>query len=252
MEEKKSFAMFKDYLEYMEGMTDQDIGAAMRAVWMVENGQDPPELSGVAWMFFTIIRRDLERASVRAQASRKNGAKGGRPRKEEPLPEPSQDDFPEKPEKTGEEPNHNLEKPNHNLEKPEKTLHKTVDIDSNKDSKGQALSACARDDGSQEDESAAFGEFWELYPKKSGQRDARAAWEELSPDDSTQRQIMDALRRAKGSPQWREENGRYIPKAAKWLRERQWSNVVPLTVASYDIEELERLSYFDLPEALEE
>ena len=92
MEEKKSFAMFKDYLEYMEGMTDQDIGAAMRAVWMVENGQDPPELSGVAWMFFTIIRRDLERASVRAQASRKNGAKGGRPRKEEPLPEPSQDD----------------------------------------------------------------------------------------------------------------------------------------------------------------
>lgn len=63
---------------------------------------------------------------------------------------------------------------------------------------------------------------------------------------------MDALRRAKGSPQWREENGRYIPKAAKWLRERQWSNVVPLTVASYDIEELERLSYFDLPEALEE
>ena len=64
MEEKKSFAVFKDYLEYMEGMTDQDIGAAMRAVWMAENGQEPPELSGVAWMFFTVIRRDLERANT--------------------------------------------------------------------------------------------------------------------------------------------------------------------------------------------
>ena len=242
MEEKKSFAVFKDYLEYMEGMTDQDIGAAMRAVWMAENGQEPPELSGVAWMFFTVIRRDLERANTRAQASRENGAKGGRPRK---------GDIPEKPEETGEEPDRNLEKPNHNLEKPEKTLHKTVDSNSNKDRKEQALSACAREDGPQGDDSAAFGEFWRLYPKKSGQRDARAAWEELAPGKNTQSQILEALCRAKASPQWREENGRYIPKAAKWLRERRWDNLVPLPVASYDIEELEKLSHFDLPEEME-
>lgn len=242
MEEKKSFAMFRDYLEYMEGMTDQDIGAAIRAVWMVENGQDPPKLSGVAWMFFTIIRRDLERANIRAQASRENGTKGGRPRKEKPLSETSQEDILEGPEKTWEKPEQNLEEPNHNLEKPDKTLHKTVDIDSNKDSKEQALSACARD---------GFLEFWQFYPKKSDQRDARAAWDELAPDAETQRQILEALRRAKASPQWREENGRYIPKAAKWLRERRWDNLVPLPVTSYDIEELEELSRFDLPEEME-
>ena len=46
-------------------------------------------------------------------------------------------------------------------------------------------------------------------------------------------------------------NGRYIPKAAKWLRERRWDNLVPLPVASYDIEELEELSRFDLPEEME-
>ena len=103
----------------------------------------------------------------------------------------------------------------------------------------------------QGDESAAFAEFWHLYPKKSGQRDARAAWEELAPGKNTQSQILEALRRAKDSPQWREENGRYIPKAAKWLRERRWDNLVPLPVASYDIEELEELSHFDLPEEME-
>ena len=103
----------------------------------------------------------------------------------------------------------------------------------------------------QGDESAAFAEFWHLYPKKSGQRDARAAWEELAPGENTQSQILEALRRAKDSPQWREENGRYIPKAAKWLREHRWDNLVPLPVASYDIEELEELSHFDLPEEME-
>ena len=107
------------------------------------------------------------------------------------------------------------------------------------------------EDGPQGDDSAAFGEFWRLYPKKSGQRDARAAWEELAPGKNTQSQILEALRRAKASPQWREENGRYIPKAAKWLRERRWDNLVPLPVASYDIDELEELSHFDLPEEME-
>lgn len=242
MEEKKSFAMFKDYLEYMEGMTDQDIGAAIRAVWMVANGREPPELSGVAWMFFTIIRRDLERANIRAQASRENGAKGGRPRKEELLSNLCPEDIPEKPEETGEEPDRNLEEPNHNLEKPGKTLHETVDIDSNRDRKEHALYTSARD---------GFCRFWQLYPKQTGEREARAAWEELSPGENTQSQILEALHRAKSSPQWREEHGRYIPKAAKWLRERQWSNLVPLPMASYDIEELEELSHFDLPEEME-
>lgn len=246
MEEKKSFAMFRDYLEYMEGMTDQDIGAAMRAVWMVENGQEPPELSGMAWMFFTVIRRDLERANIRAQASRENGAKGGRPRKEEPIPESSPKNIPEKPEITWEEPNDNLKEPSLNLEEPEKTLHKTVDIDSNKYSKRRTLCAYARENSSQ-----GFADFWAKYPKKAGEKDALAAWEELSPSEGTQRQILEALSRAKGSPQWREEQGRYIPKAAKWLRERQWDNLVPLPVRSYDLADLEELSRFDLPEEME-
>lgn len=246
MEEKKSFAMFRDYLEYMEGMTDQDIGAAMRAVWMVANGQEPPELSGVAWMFFTIVKRDMERASVRAQASRENGAKGGRPKKEEPLSGQQQEtpgETDEKPvEETQEKPRDNPKKPNQNQKKPEKSLHKTVDIDSNKDSK-EALSARA---------CVGFAEFWEKYPKKADHQDAMNAWKELSPTEETQRQIFDALDRAKSSAQWLEENGRYIPRAAKWLREHQWANVVPLhfSTRSYDTEELEEMATFDLLEAV--
>ena len=119
---------------------------------------------------------------------------------------------------------------------------KTVDIDSNKDSK-EALSARA---------CVGFAEFWEKYPKKADHQDAMNAWKELSPTEETQRQILEALDRAKGSAQWLEENGRYIPRAAKWLRECQWANVVPLpfSTRSYDTEELEEMATFDLLEAV--
>lgn len=42
MDKSKSFSLFKDYLEYMEGMSDEDLGKAMRAVWLYENGMELP------------------------------------------------------------------------------------------------------------------------------------------------------------------------------------------------------------------
>ena len=57
-------------------MSDEDLGKAMRAVWMLVNGLEVPQLTGTAWMLFTTIRRDMERKKVRQD----NGAKGGRPK----------------------------------------------------------------------------------------------------------------------------------------------------------------------------
>ena len=82
MDKSKSFSLFKDYLEYMEGMSDEDLGKAMRAVWLYENGMELPELSGMAWMLFTTIRRDLDRAHAISQVRSENGAKGGKSKAE--------------------------------------------------------------------------------------------------------------------------------------------------------------------------
>ena len=109
MDKSKSFSLFKDYLEYMEGMSDEDLGKAMRAVWLYENGMELPELSGMAWMLFTTIRRDLDRAHAISQVRSENGAKGGKSKAEA-----SDEEAP-------------VSKEEANSSKP--SLHKTLDID---------------------------------------------------------------------------------------------------------------------------
>lgn len=233
-ENKPGFLIYKDCEEQVGMMSDEDAGKLFKALFAYENRGEVIDLPPVPALAFSFFKKELDRNRERYEEKRKtnkeNGSKGGRPKNQQEEKEP--DGFLEKP-----------KKPNGFFENPPEPKETLTDTDTVTDTVTDTRSLRARED---------FAKFWKMYPKKAAESDARAAWEELSPDDSTQRQIMDALRRAKASPQWREENGRYIPKAAKWLRERQWSNVVPLPVASYDIEELERLSYFDLPEALEE
>ena len=233
--EKSGFLLYADWEEQVGLLTDEDAGKLFKALFAYERTRESGELPPVAAMAFAFMRKELDRNrkayEEKCQKLRQNGAQGGRPRREEEE---------EKPKPTPK----NQKKPNGFLEN-----HLGGDTDTVTDTVTDTDTLPPK--SPQGDESAAFGEFWRLYPKKSGQRDARAAWEELAPGKNTQSQILEALRRAKASPQWREENGRYIPKAAKWLRERRWDNLVPLPVASYDIDELEELSHFDLPEEME-
>lgn len=78
-----------------------------------------------------------------------------------------------------------------------------------------------------------FLEFWEKYPKKKQQNEAATEWlrlfHSLSTTESKELQaaiISDVHHRLK-SQQWTEQNGRYIPQAAKYLAEKQWENPVP-------------------------
>lgn len=228
--EKSGFLLYADWEEQVGLLTDEDAGKLFKALFAYERTRESGELPPVAAMAFAFMRKELDRNrkayEEKCQKLRQNGAQGGRPRRGEEEENPK--DSPE-----------NQKKPNGFLENQMGGDTVTVtDTDTERDKR----SLRARD---------GFDRFWQLYPKQTGEREARAAWEELSPGEDTQSQILEALHRAKSSPQWREEHGRYIPKAAKWLRERQWSNLVPLPVASYDIEELEELSHFDLPEEME-
>lgn len=66
-----------------------------------------------------------------------------------------------------------------------------------------------------------FERFWELYPEKVGKAKAELAWKEIRPDVKT---ACDAVRRWLRSEQWSRENGRFIPRAAKFLRERHFED----------------------------
>lgn len=91
-----------------------------------------------------------------------------------------------------------------------------------------------------------FERFWDLYPIKLGKQQAWEAWQADPPD---MRQLETAIRGWKNSRQWRQENGRFIPRAEKFLKEKHYLDLpkeaVPMGASGYlgkaELEAIERL-----------
>lgn len=67
-----------------------------------------------------------------------------------------------------------------------------------------------------------FTSFWDAYPSKIDREAAREAWKDLNPDPQTAAAILSALECWKCSSQWTEDDGRFIPNAAKFLSKGYW------------------------------
>ena len=68
----------------------------------------------------------------------------------------------------------------------------------------------------------AFEDFWNLYPKKIGRPQAFEEWKRMDREPG---QVMEALRAWVASDQWKTDNGRYVPRADKWLREEHFLEI---------------------------
>jgi len=66
-----------------------------------------------------------------------------------------------------------------------------------------------------------FLRFWERYPVKLGREEAVVQWESVCGDMDMEL-ILSGLENWINSENWKREDGRFIPKAEKWLRERWW------------------------------
>lgn len=71
-----------------------------------------------------------------------------------------------------------------------------------------------------------FARFWEAYPKKVGKGAAETAWRKRKPDDALLSQMLQAIERAKQSPDWTKDGGQYIPNPATWLNQRRWEDEI--------------------------
>lgn len=74
---------------------------------------------------------------------------------------------------------------------------------------------------------ADFEEFWQLYPNHiGGKKDGLDKWKKAkkSPQWPGFENLMDSLRAQMESTSWRKNNGQYIPKAQKWLKEGRWDS----------------------------
>lgn len=69
----------------------------------------------------------------------------------------------------------------------------------------------------------AFDAFWREYPRGDEKKQAREFWlKHLFADEVPE--IMLGLERAKRSPDWTENGGKFVPYAIRFLRNRRWED----------------------------
>jgi hypothetical protein len=69
--------------------------------------------------------------------------------------------------------------------------------------------------------SAHFLTFWMSYPRKVGKGDAWKAWKRLKPELPP---VLRAIANQRVTPDWRKDNGAFIPHPATWLNGRRWED----------------------------
>lgn len=71
-----------------------------------------------------------------------------------------------------------------------------------------------------------FNRFWTEYPRRQAKAAAMRAWAKLFPDDALLSKILAALDVQKASPQWRKDDGAFIPLPATWLNGSRWEDEI--------------------------
>jgi hypothetical protein len=87
---------------------------------------------------------------------------------------------------------------------------------------------------------AAFLRFWDAYPAGRGdQVEALRIWNERlqNIDPSTLNALVKGVHAWTRSDEWTQENGRFIPNPAKFLREERWRS--PPRINHYDFQDHE-------------
>jgi hypothetical protein len=76
----------------------------------------------------------------------------------------------------------------------------------------------------------SFDQFWQQYPNKVGKGAARKAWNKIKPSQALCGKILESLVVQQETPQWKREQGKYIPHPSTWLNEERWDDEVSLRV----------------------
>lgn len=71
-----------------------------------------------------------------------------------------------------------------------------------------------------------FALFWNAYPRKEGKENARKAFSKLNVDGGLMDILLKAIEKQKGSAQWQESGGQFIPYPATWLNGKRWEDEV--------------------------
>ena len=252
---KKGFVLYYDYAACLAMLNMEERGALLTALLEANpDSPDSPDLQSasvaltpaaeMAYRFITAqISRDSQKYALRAEASRENGKKGGRPRKDaaqnqEPSPIPT-----------------DISQNQSFSEKPDgfpKTLTDTdtvtdTDTDTDIDTETEIISL-SRSTGARSDDADAsaaspvsdgaplkqrsssaqfeqeFESLWALYPRKEGKKKALAAYERARRRGVTFEEVESGVQRYAEIGGQREM--RYIKNGATWFTGECWNDEV--------------------------
>ena len=80
-----------------------------------------------------------------------------------------------------------------------------------------------------------FNQFWEEYPKKQGQVEARLAWMRQNYSIETYIAIIKAVERFKQIRRdWQTEGGRYVPMPENFINNERWKDEVKAETVQFD------------------
>lgn len=71
-----------------------------------------------------------------------------------------------------------------------------------------------------------FERFWAAYPRHVNKPAAMRAFDKAKVDETLLETILKAIERQKGSAQWQENGGQFIPHPATWLNGKRWEDEV--------------------------
>lgn len=80
----------------------------------------------------------------------------------------------------------------------------------------------------QEQKQQRFDQFWAAYPRHEAKAVAMKAFEKLNPDDNMLAIMLSAIERWKGSSQWKEAGGQFIPHPSTWINQKRWEDEPPV------------------------
>jgi hypothetical protein len=73
-----------------------------------------------------------------------------------------------------------------------------------------------------------FANFWEMYPRKVAKAAAQKAFAKVMKTQSDPGKFMGMVRRSldwwKSRPEWKKDNGKYIPYPATWINAGHWAD----------------------------
>lgn len=219
MDTRDGFYFHRSFHDAIDQLPQKDQLALYRAITRFGlDGEEPQKLTSTQNAFYLLVRPVLLKGRNKAA----NGKQGGSKRKETESKAEANDK--QNGSKNESASNLLLSDNNSDTESDKGQGSNPTDYDKGQGSNPTDYDKGRRDNGRAPMDGRSFTEFWKEYPvgKGGSREDAWNAWKELNPSTATAWRILDSLRDWKDSEQWAEDGGRFIPNAAKFLRENRW------------------------------